>query len=485
MVQFLHKITANMTRFFQPTDSNKPVIIKKAIVTTSIIATLSIGSVYAANDKDKDVNTVYHIYHKGELLGTVSDKKVIEDILEKKVKEASASYQNYEFSMEDQISYIPERVFTPVYDNQEAINQVNNAFNALANAEAIIVDGKTVAFVSTKEEAEKVIKQVKMKYVPEEILTKLANGAEKVKYNDFIYKDVRLKENVTSSEGKVFPEDILSVEKAVELLQKGTLEVKKHKVQEGEVLGQIANDNGLTLKQFLKLNPGLKEDTLIQIGDEFNVTAYKPFVTVIVEQEAVRNETIPFEIEVIEDNSVFKGTTKVKQEGSNGERVATYSIVLENGAIVQKDIVEETIVKQSTEKIVVKGTKVIPSRGTGDLSWPTVGGYISSPMGFRWGKQHKGIDIARPSNRNIMAADNGKVESAGWDGGYGNKIVINHNNGMKTVYGHLSKINVKVGQTVSKGQKIGIMGSTGNSTGVHLHFEVYENGKLVNPKKEL
>lgn len=97
---------------------------------------------------------------------------------------------------------------------------------------------------------------------------------------------------------------------------------------------------------------------------------------------------------------------------------------------------------------------------------------------------HKGIDIARPSDRTIKAADNGTVVSAGNDGGgYGNKIVIDHNNGFRTVYAHLDSISVSVGQTVSKGSKIGIMGSTGDSTGVHLHFEVYKNGKMQNPLK--
>jgi murein DD-endopeptidase MepM/ murein hydrolase activator NlpD len=94
---------------------------------------------------------------------------------------------------------------------------------------------------------------------------------------------------------------------------------------------------------------------------------------------------------------------------------------------------------------------------------------------------HKGIDIARPSDRTIKAADNGVVVSAGWGGGYGNKIVIDHRNGYRTLYGHMSSLKVKVGQTVSKGTAIGIMGATGDATGVHLHFEVYKNGSLVNP----
>ncbi len=100
---------------------------------------------------------------------------------------------------------------------------------------------------------------------------------------------------------------------------------------------------------------------------------------------------------------------------------------------------------------------------------------------MRWGRYHKGIDIARPWDYTIKAADNGVVVSAGWAGSYGNRIIIDHQNGMRTLYAHLSQINVSVGQTVAAGQKIGVMGSTGNSTGVHLHFEVYKNGVLQNP----
>ncbi|NQD66381.1 M23 family metallopeptidase, partial [Bacillus haikouensis] len=76
----------------------------------------------------------------------------------------------------------------------------------------------------------------------------------------------------------------------------------------------------------------------------------------------------------------------------------------------------------------------------------------------------------------------GVVVSAGWDdGGYGNKVVIDHQNGYKTIYAHLDSISVSAGQTIGRGEKIGIMGATGESTGVHLHIEVYKNGSLINP----
>lgn len=121
------------------------------------------------------------------------------------------------------------------------------------------------------------------------------------------------------------------------------------------------------------------------------------------------------------------------------------------------------------------------STGGGYFAWPAVGGYISSYMGPRWGRNHNGIDIARPSNYNILAADGGTVTKTSYHSGLGNHIEIQHSNGIKTLYAHLSSIQVQAGQKVSRGQVIGIMGTTGNSTGIHLHLEVRKNGALQNP----
>jgi murein DD-endopeptidase MepM/ murein hydrolase activator NlpD len=104
---------------------------------------------------------------------------------------------------------------------------------------------------------------------------------------------------------------------------------------------------------------------------------------------------------------------------------------------------------------------------------------MTSGYGERWGRAHKGIDLV--GSKTIKAADNGRVTFAGVKSGYGNVIIIDHNNGYETLYGHLKSISVKEGATVEKGQKIGVMGNTGHSTGVHLHFEVMKNGNNVNP----
>ncbi len=114
--------------------------------------------------------------------------------------------------------------------------------------------------------------------------------------------------------------------------------------------------------------------------------------------------------------------------------------------------------------------------------WPTKG-VLTSGYGWRWGRMHKGIDIAAPVGTPIIAAAPGEVISAGWNsGGYGNLVKLRHEDGSVTLYAHNSRINVRRGQQVSQGQKIAEMGSTGYSTGPHLHFEIHSSGRgAVNP----
>ncbi len=134
-----------------------------------------------------------------------------------------------------------------------------------------------------------------------------------------------------------------------------------------------------------------------------------------------------------------------------------------------------------------KGGKV---RGSGELAWP-LRGRLTSRFGYRrhplWGGRHfhTGIDIAAKYGTPVKTADSGEVIFSGWWDGYGKAIVVDHGHRTTTVYGHLSRIYKKVGAVVAKGQIIGLVGSTGYSTGPHLHFEVRKNGKPVNPMRYL
>jgi murein DD-endopeptidase MepM/ murein hydrolase activator NlpD len=117
------------------------------------------------------------------------------------------------------------------------------------------------------------------------------------------------------------------------------------------------------------------------------------------------------------------------------------------------------------------GTWVRPTQGS-----------VSSEYGPRWGQEHEGIDIAAGSGSPVRAATDGVVKKASWYGGYGNAVIIDHGGGVQTLYGHNSALSVQPGDRVRAGQVIAKVGSTGDSTGPHLHFEVQVDGKAVNPR---
>ncbi|MEH7481302.1 peptidoglycan DD-metalloendopeptidase family protein [Neobacillus drentensis] len=465
---------------FNKISKTKKVFLKTTMATTiaSSLIAFSNGPVAFADTSNSTKD--YDVYLDGTYIGNVADKAVVNKIIAEKVDDSN--------NIDQQVQNIPYQVFPSAANKQETVQTIKSIFQLQTEASAIIIDGKPVVYVDNQNTAEEVMKKLIQHYVPEDQLTELKARKASVnstlpalKENESRLLDVRLSKNVSFSVENIVPEKMMSAEEAVTFLQKGTLEEQKYVINEGDVLEMIAQDHDLTLAEILAVNPGLKGDTFLKIGEKINITVPKPFIEVIVDKEVNKKEEIPFKNTVVEDSSLLKGETKVKQEGKSGSRSVTYKITEQNGVAVQKVESNATVLEQPVNQIVIKGTKVIPSRGEGNFAWPTVGGYVSSKQGPRWGRMHKGIDIARPSNRTIKAADNGVVVSAGWGGGYGNKIVIDHQNGFRTLYGHMSSLKVRVGQTVSKGTSIGVMGATGDATGVHLHFEVYKNGSLVNP----
>ena len=460
--------------------------LKIAAVMALIVSTVTFNLGFA-NEADKEkFDKIYHVYVADAYIGAVANEASIQQLVEQKEQEATMQYKDLTIDAGSNITIIPEQVFKVDAKEQETLTKLQEAISVQAQAYSLQIGDTVIASLKDQKDFEAVIDGLKLQYVSQQQLDELemratSTSLPELQAGQTRLVDVSLSADVTGQEISVEPSEIVSVQEAIQLLQTGTLETESYAVQAGDVLGSIAKKHDLTIAQLLELNPSLTVDSILQIGNQLNVTVEKPYVSVKAIYEKKAAQEIEFDKIVEEDETKLKGERIVKQEGANGKKEVSYLITEENGVRTELVPTAEEIIVEPQDYVVVIGTKVIPSVGTGTFAWPANGGYISSQMGHRWGRYHYGIDIARPSNYTIKASDNGVVKTAGKHSTYGNYVVIDHNNGYESLYAHLSKIDVTVGQVVEQGSAIGVMGSTGRSTGTHLHFEIHKNGAEVNP----
>jgi murein DD-endopeptidase MepM/ murein hydrolase activator NlpD len=183
----------------------------------------------------------------------------------------------------------------------------------------------------------------------------------------------------------------------------------------------------------------------------------------------------------ISEETIDKKSAEMDKQGKGGPSTADQLTVLE----VQDEINWKRLAykKENLNNMLL----ALSSTGDGTFGWPLDGGEISSFYGLRadpfgnGAEYHSGLDIAADFGSPVKAAAAGVVTEANWNGGYGRYVGISHGNGMSTAYGHMSAIAVTAGQHVTRGQVIGYVGSSGYSTGPHLHFEIRENGATQNP----
>ncbi len=189
---------------------------------------------------------------------------------------------------------------------------------------------------------------------------------------------------------------------------------------------------------------------------------------------------VPYDIEKIQDSTMYIGEEKVIQEGVVGTLKLGYKVTKLNNVEQERSLVSQMSITKPVSKIVKVGTKVDPRKPTGTFIYPA-DGRITSPFGYRGRGMHTGLDIAAYHGAPIKASDGGVVTFTGWKSGYGYSIIIDHGNGVETLYAHNSSMLVSVGDKVKQGELIAKMGSTGNSTGNHCHFEIIINGSQKNP----
>ncbi|MBO5056360.1 MAG: peptidoglycan DD-metalloendopeptidase family protein [Eubacterium sp.] len=282
-------------------------------------------------------------------------------------------------------------------------------------------------------------------------------------------------------------EELSGIDEAIEMVTKDQEKSEVYEVKSGDTLSGISLETNIPLDRLIEMNEALEdENSMIRVGDELVITVPEPELTVKRQEEMYYEEDYEEDIIYIDNDDWYTTERKTLQEPSAGHRKVVAIVSFENDKQVAKEIIKEEITYQAVPKIVERGTKIPPT-----YIKPISGGRLSSNFGRRSAPKkgastyHKGVDWATPTGTAVVASSGGTVAKAGWGSGYGYVVYINHPDGRQTRYGHLSKVLVSAGQTVSQGQKIALSGNTGVSTGPHLHFEILINGTQVNPLKYL
>jgi murein DD-endopeptidase MepM/ murein hydrolase activator NlpD len=338
----------------------------------------------------------------------------------------------------------------------------------MVKAVEMCIDGKPAFSLATRQQGEELLLSLQK--------AMLGSSEEKIEKVDY-------QEEITFKERQIAVKDLPSLDEALKFLMGGESRQKTYVVQEGDNLWEIARKNDVLVDDLYQANSDLSED--LKPGQELKLTSIEPRLNITITSVLSSNEVLPFDVQTKSDSALGWGKTKVVKDGENGEANVVYRLVRQNQQVVERSEVERQVVKAPVDKIVAKGTNsvtIVASRGSGGgvLRWPAGGG-ITSGYGPRGGGFHSGIDIGAGYGTAVGAAAAGRIASAGWQGNYGNCVLVSHGNGLSTRYAHLSQINVSTGQSVQSGQLLGRVGQTGRATGPHLHFEVIVNGSTTNP----
>jgi murein DD-endopeptidase MepM/ murein hydrolase activator NlpD len=252
--------------------------------------------------------------------------------------------------------------------------------------------------------------------------------------------------------------------------QAKAVKITNYVVKDGDTLWSIANAFDLDINSLFGCNK-LSDSSVLKVGTTIRVPNQDGIMLVVKSGQTLDN--------LAKEYGIFAEAVLSANEMSPGDALIAGREIFLPGAKVS------AFVESNGTKAAVARSRVSASQGFG---WPVVG-KISSQFGWRkdpvrGGRDfHTGLDIRAPRGRQIVASQGGKVVHSGWMGGYGKTIVISHPGGVTTLYAHCSSLLVKVGANVRRGQKIALVGSTGRSTGNHVHFEVRKNGTPMNPLK--
>lgn len=416
--------------------------------------------------------TVYQYSYNGRVLGYVENQESVYNILDIAGKKLSgANDAKIRFKAGQNVT------FKLVSSSKKDIDTADQALNKLTymtdidvTAYGIYENGNLKAVVDTESKAQSVLDNVLAYFrTPDSGMT---------------VKQIKFKNSVEIKPVNVMLTSVMTSAEAESMLEKGGQLTIQHIVMEDENEASMAETYGVSSDSIHVMQDENGDvHSVADSGDKVQISKKSKPIVVTMKESGTMSEVIEYKTIKRKTKKMYRGDTEVIQKGVNGRQIITGTLVYENGKEVSRDISKKEVLKKSVDKIVLVGTNDKPKwYPTGTYIVPVKNEVITSYFGSRWGRIHGGLDFGMPIGTPIYASDGGTVSRASYFAGYGLCIEVTHNNGTFTRYGHCSKVNVKVGDKVAQGEKIGEVGNTGNSTGPHLHFEIHPNGgEYVDP----
>ena len=399
----------------------------------------------------KESRRIFIFDENGKLYAKVKDENEIKEAFE----EAKESIKFGKIILYEDIKQMETyEFFGKTTDKTELEAMFVNKLPKYVNAWGVFKNGECIAGLMNRDDVLDMLSQFKTYYVK-----KITGGDER----DTKILDVKFLDDIEVKHTLVRDEDILT---KTEFYSKIFTATKNNKIVfKDEELGESS---------------GLKKAT--DFPGVF-VTNKEPFsLDIIIKDKRTERVVLPQTTILNYDETLEKGEEVVEREGVDGELLRNSENFFINGQVVKTEVLEEVVSVEPSSEIRRVGDRDEAMKPK--FGWPSIG-RITSGFGPRFDGFHRGLDIANYLGATVRASQRGKVVFAGFSGSYGNVVIIDHKGGYQTRYAHLLKPLVSVSQIVDKNEAIGLMGSTGNSTGSHVHFEILKNGELIDPEGEL
>lgn len=443
-----------------------------AAVLNVVVPVVSITILFFTMNYWRNLTFSLQLSNNGVKTATIADESVYEDatemVKERMVYDTTDSEKDLTFSPNFVLCINDGSSDTSANGLCDDLIQQSNGI--IEEASGLYVNGQLLGVVKSSAD---------LRYLLQSLLNDALNGDTDAS-SSFV-------DNVEITSGLFPTVSIISSDNMKKILTGTSKAGETYVVQTGDTITSIARVHNTTISDLNTINGGNLGDSIYP-GDIINLEVAVPTLSIQVAKTETYESPISFNTITQTDDSQYTDYSKVITDGVTGVEQCVDKVYYVNGIETKREAVSRTVETEAVDKVVVVGTKKRSSGNgisSGTLMWPVPSLHmITTYFTWRWGKFHPGIDISGPAayGKTIVAADGGVVIAAGDAGdGYGNKIVIDHRDGLKTLYGHTSKILVSVGQNVSKGQAIGLVGSSGYSTGAHCHFEVWKNDAKVNP----